>query len=167
MNFRIFWRWRNFKSWFILRIKRISSDSVRVTINQKTGFGKIISELTYFWCPAQMNRPEKVILIFILAMCYFTILQKTAFQDPAWSKILFKLWKQNWKKILKNFYDFWKILSLEWAMTRNKTLTFSENFTLTGIAACLSKTTAAPIERVKLLIQNQSELIKQGILDRP
>jgi len=46
-------------------------------------------------------------------------------------------------------------------------VTFAENFTLTGIAACLSKTVAAPIERVKLLIQNQGELIKQRVLDKP
>lgn len=31
----------------------------------------------------------------------------------------------------------------------------------------MSKTAAAPIERVKLLIQNQDEMIKQGRLDRP
>ncbi len=31
-------------------------------------------------------------------------------------------------------------------------LTFWENFLLSGIAAALSKTAAAPIERVKLLI---------------
>merc|ERR1712133_165240 len=30
-----------------------------------------------------------------------------------------------------------------------------------------SKTAAAPIERVKLLVQNQDEMIKQGRLDRP
>ena len=29
------------------------------------------------------------------------------------------------------------------------------------------KTAAAPIERVKLLVQNQAEMIKQGTLDRP
>jgi len=46
-------------------------------------------------------------------------------------------------------------------------LTFAESFTLSGFAACCSKTVAAPIERVKLLIQSQDELIKQGILDRP
>ena len=53
-------------------------------------------------------------------------------------------------------------------MTRNKTLTFSENFTLTGIAACLSKTTAAPIERVKdkvLRIFNPQEPVAPFIAD--
>merc|ERR1712029_903394 len=34
-------------------------------------------------------------------------------------------------------------------------------------AAGVSKTATAPIERVKLLIQNQDEMIKQGRLDRP
>jgi len=38
---------------------------------------------------------------------------------------------------------------------------------LSGVAAGVSKTAAAPIERVKLLVQNQDEMIKQGTLDRP
>jgi len=37
---------------------------------------------------------------------------------------------------------------------------------LSGVAAGVSKTAAAPIERVKLLVQNQDEMIKQGTLDR-
>lgn len=45
-------------------------------------------------------------------------------------------------------------------------LGFIENFMLSGIAAGVSKTAAAPIERVKLLVQNQDEMIKQGLLDR-
>jgi len=36
-----------------------------------------------------------------------------------------------------------------------------------GVSAAVSKTAAAPIERVKLLIQNQDEMIKQGRLDKP
>ena len=40
-------------------------------------------------------------------------------------------------------------------------LSFAENFALSGCAAVVSKTAAAPIERVKLLIQNQDEMIKQ------
>merc|ERR1711976_225716 len=47
-----------------------------------------------------------------------------------------------------------------------KKLSFAENFALSGCAAIVSKTAAAPIERVKLLIQNQDEMIKQGKLDR-
>jgi len=46
-------------------------------------------------------------------------------------------------------------------------LNFIENFMLSGIAAGISKTAAAPIERVKLLVQNQGEMIKQGRLDKP
>jgi len=38
---------------------------------------------------------------------------------------------------------------------------------LAGVAAGVSKTCAAPIERIKLLVQNQDEMIKQGRLDRP
>lgn len=47
------------------------------------------------------------------------------------------------------------------------TLTFTENFCLSGTAAVLSKTAIAPVERVKLLLQNQQELIKTGHLARP
>lgn len=36
-----------------------------------------------------------------------------------------------------------------------------------GISAALSKTFIAPIERVKLLLQNQSELLKQSRINRP
>merc|ERR1712114_154443 len=46
-------------------------------------------------------------------------------------------------------------------------LGFLENFMLSGVAAGVSKTAAAPIERVKLLVQNQDEMIKQGKLDKP
>jgi solute carrier family 25 (adenine nucleotide translocator) protein 4/5/6/31 len=46
-------------------------------------------------------------------------------------------------------------------------LSFAENFALSGAAAIISKTAAAPIERVKLLVQNQAEMIKAGRLDRP
>ena len=37
----------------------------------------------------------------------------------------------------------------------DKKLGFAENFMLSGVAAGVSKTAAAPIERVKLLVQNQ------------
>jgi hypothetical protein len=36
-----------------------------------------------------------------------------------------------------------------------------------GTAAAISKTVAAPIERVKLVIQNQGAMINAGRLDRP
>jgi len=52
-------------------------------------------------------------------------------------------------------------------MGDKKKLGFVENFMLAGVAAGVSKTAAAPIERVKLLVQNQDEMIKQGRLDRP
>jgi len=43
---------------------------------------------------------------------------------------------------------------------------FFVDFMMGGVAAAVSKTAAAPIERVKLLIQNQDEMIKAGRLDR-
>jgi len=46
-------------------------------------------------------------------------------------------------------------------------LHFMEDFMLGGVAAGVSKTAAAPIERVKLLVQNQDEMLKTGKLDRP
>jgi len=46
-------------------------------------------------------------------------------------------------------------------------LSFVENFALSGAAAVISKTAAAPIERVKLMVQNQDEMLKSGRLDRP
>ena len=52
-------------------------------------------------------------------------------------------------------------------MADKKKLGFAENFALSGCAAVISKTTAAPIERVKLLVQNQDEMIKAGRLDKP
>merc|ERR1711976_58286 len=52
-------------------------------------------------------------------------------------------------------------------MSKSKKLGFAENFALSGAAAVISKTAAAPIERVKLLVQNQDEMIKAGRLDKP
>ncbi|OAP60827.1 ADP,ATP carrier protein [Fonsecaea erecta] len=43
---------------------------------------------------------------------------------------------------------------------------FVVDFLMGGVSAAVSKTAAAPIERVKLLIQNQDEMIKAGRLDR-
>lgn len=42
-----------------------------------------------------------------------------------------------------------------------------EDFVLSGSAAIISKTAAAPIERIKLLVQNQDEMIKTGRLKVP
>ncbi|KAL2559009.1 hypothetical protein Fot_03748 [Forsythia ovata] len=44
---------------------------------------------------------------------------------------------------------------------------FSVDFIMGGSAAIVAKSAAAPIERVKLLLQNQGELIKRGQLQRP
>jgi len=43
---------------------------------------------------------------------------------------------------------------------------FAVDFLMGGVSAAVSKTAAAPIERVKLLIQNQDEMLKQGRLDK-
>ena len=44
---------------------------------------------------------------------------------------------------------------------------FMIDFLMGGVSAAVSKTAAAPIERVKLLIQNQDEMIKAGRLSEP
>ncbi|RZC89008.1 hypothetical protein C5167_030701 [Papaver somniferum] len=44
---------------------------------------------------------------------------------------------------------------------------FMIDFLMGGVSAAVSKTAAAPIERVKLLIQNQDEMIKSGRLAEP
>jgi solute carrier family 25 (adenine nucleotide translocator) protein 4/5/6/31 len=41
---------------------------------------------------------------------------------------------------------------------------FAIDFMMGGVSAAVAKTSAAPIERIKLLIQNQDEMIKQGRL---
>ena len=52
-------------------------------------------------------------------------------------------------------------------MPKGQKLGFAENFALSGAAAIISKTAAAPIERVKLLVQNQDEMLKTGRLKEP
>ncbi|QRV76080.1 mitochondrial carrier protein [Ceratobasidium sp. AG-Ba] len=44
---------------------------------------------------------------------------------------------------------------------------FAVDFMMGGVSAAVAKTSAAPIERIKLLIQNQDEMIKQGRLSHP
>ncbi|WCJ36918.1 ADP ATP carrier protein mitochondrial [Euphorbia peplus] len=44
---------------------------------------------------------------------------------------------------------------------------FAVDFLMGGVSATVSKTAAAPLERVKLLIQNQNEMIKAGRLSKP
>lgn len=45
--------------------------------------------------------------------------------------------------------------------------TFRVDLAMGGLAAVISKSAAAPIERVKLLLQNQGELLKRGLLKKP
>ncbi|KAG6912005.1 hypothetical protein DXG01_000253 [Tephrocybe rancida] len=44
---------------------------------------------------------------------------------------------------------------------------FAIDFLMGGVSAAVAKTSAAPIERIKLLVQNQDEMIKQGRLATP
>eukprot|EP01084_Bolivina_argentea_P259119 437109_1 len=53
------------------------------------------------------------------------------------------------------------------AAEKKQKLGFYEEFMIGGMSAGVSKTFAAPIERIKLLVQNQDELLKQGRLDKP
>ncbi|KAG2183468.1 hypothetical protein INT43_006474 [Umbelopsis isabellina] len=52
-------------------------------------------------------------------------------------------------------------------MTNKTQSNFAIDFAMGGISAAISKTAAAPIERVKLLLQNQGELVKSGRLETP
>jgi len=49
----------------------------------------------------------------------------------------------------------------------NNLTNFLIDFGMGGVSAAVSKTAAAPIERVKLLIQNQDEMLKSGRLATP
>lgn len=51
--------------------------------------------------------------------------------------------------------------------SQNQKGNFWVDFLMGGVSAAVSKTAAAPIERVKLLIQNQDEMIKSGRLATP
>jgi solute carrier family 25 (adenine nucleotide translocator) protein 4/5/6/31 len=50
---------------------------------------------------------------------------------------------------------------------RKVQLEFYETFGLSGTAAVTSKTIAAPIERIKMVVQNQDEMLKRGTLEKP
>jgi len=50
---------------------------------------------------------------------------------------------------------------------KNDLTSFFIDFMMGGVSAAVSKTAAAPIERVKLLVQNQDEMLKSGRLDKP
>ena len=43
----------------------------------------------------------------------------------------------------------------------------AENFALGGAAAIIMKTATAPIERVKLMVQNENAMLKSGRLTNP
>jgi len=49
----------------------------------------------------------------------------------------------------------------------NDLKSFAIDFLMGGVSAAVSKTAAAPIERIKLLLQNQDEMIKSGRLATP
>jgi len=49
---------------------------------------------------------------------------------------------------------------------KNDLTSFAIDFLMGGVSAAVAKTAAAPIERIKLLIQNQDEMLKSGRLDR-
>jgi len=51
--------------------------------------------------------------------------------------------------------------------SKTRKLGFYEDFVIGGVAAGISKTVAAPIERIKLLVQNQDEMLKTGRLKEP
>ena len=53
------------------------------------------------------------------------------------------------------------------ASAEKGTAAFVTDFLMGGVSAALSRTAAAPIERVKLLIQNQDEMINTGRLSEP
>jgi len=46
-------------------------------------------------------------------------------------------------------------------------LSFWEDAIMGGASASISKTISAPIERVKMMVQNQGEMLKQGLIDTP
>ncbi len=50
-------------------------------------------------------------------------------------------------------------MSHEGGKSNNKLTSFAIDFAMGGVSAAVSKTAAAPIERVKLLIQNQVMLL--------
>ena len=50
---------------------------------------------------------------------------------------------------------------------KNDLTTFAIEFLMGGVSAAVSKTLAAPIELVKLRLQNMDAMIKAGALDTP
>merc|ERR1712024_286993 len=70
-------------------------------------------------------------------------------------------------KLVEQHFIFGPQSHWKFSKMSGKKLGFAENFALSGAAAIISKTAAAPIERVKLLVQNQDEMLKMGRLDKP
>ncbi|KAF9594955.1 hypothetical protein IFM89_035525 [Coptis chinensis] len=74
-----------------------------------------------------------------------------------------------------DFYTIGRSSSLSLSLTHSlreremekKPNDFSKDFMMGGMAAIVSKSAAAPIERVKLLLQNQGEMLKRGQLKKP
>jgi solute carrier family 25 (adenine nucleotide translocator) protein 4/5/6/31 len=60
-----------------------------------------------------------------------------------------------------------QIAAAENGEKRKIKLSFAEDFMLSGVAAVTSKTIAAPIERIKMVVQNQDEMLRRGTLDKP
>jgi solute carrier family 25 (adenine nucleotide translocator) protein 4/5/6/31 len=52
-------------------------------------------------------------------------------------------------------------------MAKQRNLTFYEELVLSSTAAVTAKTVAAPLDRVKLVLQSQNEMIRMGTLERP
>ncbi|KAG5408614.1 hypothetical protein IGI04_004933, partial [Brassica rapa subsp. trilocularis] len=91
-------------------------------------------------------------LLFLLQ----TIFRRRVLPSPAAAKITLP--------ISRSF----KIISFSKRMTSTKNPEkFSTDFAMGGAAAIVAKSAAAPIERVKLLLQNQGEMIKTGHLTTP
>ncbi|KAJ0038786.1 hypothetical protein Pint_24020 [Pistacia integerrima] len=57
--------------------------------------------------------------------------------------------------------------AFQYPLVRSCLAGFAIDFLMGGVSAAVSKTAAAPIERVKLLIQNQDEMLKSGRLSEP
>merc|ERR1712065_21789 len=60
-----------------------------------------------------------------------------------------------------------RVLYAEAAKKPQQKLSFFEDFMMGGTSAAVSKTVSAPIERVKMMVQNQGEMLKQGLIDTP
>ncbi|KAG9455196.1 hypothetical protein H6P81_008100 [Aristolochia fimbriata] len=68
--------------------------------------------------------------------------------------------------MILNFYK--KRRENSWYMgSSTQSEKMATNFVMGGMAAVIAKSAAAPMERVKLLLQNQGEMMKRGFLVRP